>query len=93
MGLLQQMERVRVDGLGNVGVGKYKVIAKKEKAKAKNNFNSVNWDIVDSTKYKEKFKGITGDEETDKIICQKARDMLEHGTILNTRICIYLTLQ
>lgn len=54
------------------------VINENEKSSRKNNPTSINFDIINSPEYKEKFKGISGDSETDSLICEKARDMLKH---------------
>ena len=53
-------------------------INENEKSLRKNNKTSVNFDIVDSPEYKDKFKGISDNSETDILICEKARDMLKH---------------
>lgn len=49
-----------------------------EKTTKKENPTSVDWEIVDSREYKEKFSGISDSKEIDEIICQKARDILKH---------------
>lgn len=54
------------------------VINENEKSSRRNNPTSINFDIINSPEYKEKFKGISGNSETDSLICEKARDMLKH---------------
>lgn len=78
MDLPQQRQRVTADGLGNIGVGKYKSIVEIEKSSKKHLPTSVNFNVVNSPKYKEKFRGISDNIETDELICEKARDMLNH---------------
>lgn len=55
-----------------------KVASEKEKTSRKNNLTSVNFDIVESTDYKDKFMGITGDNKLDNLLCDKTRDILKH---------------
>lgn len=50
----------------------------REKSSRKNNPTSVNFEIVNSPEYREKFNGISDNPETDNLICEKARDMLMH---------------
>lgn len=54
------------------------VINENEKSSRRNNPTSINFDIINSPEYKEKFKGISDNSETDSLICEKARDMLKH---------------
>lgn len=67
-----------VDGLGNIGVGKYKIISEIEKKSRKNKATSVNFDYIKSAEYKQKFIGITENEELDMLLYEKTKDMLEH---------------
>jgi len=49
-----------------------------EKKSRINNPTSVNWDIVKSAKYRDKFFEISGDDEVDALLHRKAIDILNH---------------
>lgn len=90
MNLPQQRERVTVDGLGNIGVGKYKktvvnltesgISGKKYSA---NTNNTVNLEYISSEDYHKKFKGITGDYQVDEQIYKQSKAMLVHRSKTN----------
>lgn len=49
-----------------------------EMSKRRNQPTSINRELIFSPEYVEKFNGISGNKETDELICKKARDMLTH---------------
>lgn len=54
-----------------------------EKTSKKGNYNSVNWDVVSSKEYRDKFKSITDNEDLNNLLCEKARDILKHRNNTN----------
>lgn len=54
-----------------------------EKSSKKGNPNSVNWDVVNSKEYRDKFKSITDNEDLNNLLCEKARDILKHRNNTN----------
>lgn len=91
MNLPQQRERVTVDGLGNIGVGRYKnnnklVSEENIKITKKNMQNgySVNRQVVNSKEFHDKFENLTPHKSTNEQIYQQAKIILENRDGTNT---------
>lgn len=83
-GLLTQNERTQVYGFDKSISAKAAWAVKKiqnqesEKRSKVGNPNSVNFNVVNSSEYRMKFNGISGNTKIDDLICQKSRDILKH---------------
>lgn len=103
MDLPQQRERVTVDGLGNIGQGKYTqtdnvnnksvdngakggIIGEKEELprKVKSGNNAVDWPIVQSEEYSEKFTKLSANERVSSSIETRAKWALNNRDGKNT---------
>ncbi|MBE6745851.1 MAG: minor capsid protein [Ruminococcaceae bacterium] len=82
MKLPQQRQRVTVDGLGNIGQGKWKLKNESER-RSKDDYNNiektkVKWDAVNSEKWSNNFDNITDNDNVNNTIRDVSEQMLKH---------------
>lgn len=82
MKLPQQRQRVTVDGLGNIGQGKWKLKNESER-RSKDDYNNiektkVKWDAVNSEKWSNNFDNITDNDNVNNAIRDVSEQMLKH---------------
>lgn len=86
MELPQQRQRVTIDGLGNIGVGKWKIpvekssksgIIKLERMRSSSDY-AVPKDLVSSREFRSKFDSLDTDKHIQREYYQAVKEMLTH---------------
>lgn len=82
MDLPQQRQRVTVDGLGNIGQGKWKLKNESERRSKQDYKNiektKVNWTAVNSEKWRNNFDRITDNDVVNNAVRDVSEQMLKH---------------